>query len=164
MHCNDTEILWCDIKPSSGKSFRLGCLYRPPSSNVAYFNKIVDNVEISLNISDDILVMEDFNRDVCDPSHQYYSKFTAFCDLCNLTQLITEPTRVTDNSSSTIELICTSMPERPCRSVVIYVALSDHYLVSTVVNSPLKNVIKLLTVELLNVSILQHSSRICHKY
>ena len=93
---------------------------------------------MALNISDDILVMGDFNIDVSDPSHQYYSKFTAFCDLCNLTQLISEPTRVTDNSSSTIDLICTSMPERHSRSVVIHVALSDHYLVSTVVNSPLK--------------------------
>ena len=144
LHCNDIEILWCDIKPSSGKSFLLGCLYRPPSSNVSYFNKIVDNVEMALNISDDILVMGDFNIDVSDPSHQYYSKFTAFCDLCNLTQLISEPTRVTDNSSSTIDLICTSMPERHSRSVVIHVALSDHYLVSTVVNSPLKKCHKVI--------------------
>ena len=38
LHCNDIEILWCDIKPSSGKSFLLGCLYRPPSSNVSYYS------------------------------------------------------------------------------------------------------------------------------
>ena len=87
LHCNDIEILWCDIKPSSEKSFLLGCLYRPPSSNVSYFNKIVDNVEMALNISDDILVMGDFNIDVSDPSHQYYSKFTAFCDFVTLHNL-----------------------------------------------------------------------------
>ena len=36
------------------------------------------------------------------------------------------------------------MPERHCRSVVIHVALSDHYLVSTVVNSPLKKCHKVI--------------------
>ena len=55
--------------------------------------------------------MGDFNTDVSDPSHQYCSKFTAFCDLCNLYTIISEPTRVTDNPSSTTDLICTSMPE-----------------------------------------------------
>ena len=53
-------------------------------------------------------------------------------DLFELKQLITEPTRVTDTSSSTIDVILTSMPESHSESGVRKVALSDHYIVYTI--------------------------------
>ena len=45
LHVDCMETLWCNIKPCSGSPFLLGCIYRPPSSNIQCFNKIVDNIE-----------------------------------------------------------------------------------------------------------------------
>ena len=52
-------------------------------------------------------------------------------DLFELKQLIQEPTRVTLNTSSTIDLILTSMPEKHVKSGVTKITLSDHYMVNT---------------------------------
>ena len=50
-------------------------------------------------------------------------------DLYGLKQLINEPTRVTESSSTLIDLIYTNYADRVCFSGVSHIAISDHSLV-----------------------------------
>ena len=65
-------------------------------------------------------------------------KFQSMCDLFDFTQLIKEPTRVTADTSSTIDLILTSIPSRMYGTRVIKNTMSDHYLINAVINSQIK--------------------------
>ena len=51
-------------------------------------------------------------------------------DIYGLHQLISEPTRITDKSSTLIDLIDTNCPERVVCSRVAHISISDHSLVS----------------------------------
>ena len=46
-------------------------------------------------------------------------------------QLISEPTRVTSNTASLIDIIMTTMPQKHKDSRVIKVTLSDHFMIYT---------------------------------
>ena len=50
-------------------------------------------------------------------------------DIYGLHQLISEPTRITDKSSTLIDLIYTNFPERVVCSGVAHISISDHSLV-----------------------------------
>ena len=139
------ETLWCNIKPSSGSPFLLGCIYRPPSSNIQCFNKIIDNIEKAISLNENIVILGDFNIDVSDCNHPYNSKYQSMCDLFDLTQLVKEPTRVTADTSSTIDLILTSIPSRMYGTRVIKNTMSDHYVINVVINSRIKATHKLIT-------------------
>ena len=51
-----------------------------------------------------------------------------------LSQLVSQPTRVTTTSSTLLDIILTSMPESHVKTEVKRVPLSDHYLVSIVLS------------------------------
>ena len=52
-----------------------------------------------------------------------------FIDLCGLHQLINEPTRITEKTSTTIDLIFTNEPDKIVCSGVSHVGISDHSLI-----------------------------------
>ena len=56
-------------------------------------------------------------------------QLTNIADIYGFHQLIKEPTRVTDKSSTLIDLIYTNCPERVVCSGVAHVSKSDHTLV-----------------------------------
>ena len=55
--------------------------------------------------------------------------------LTGLSQIVTQPTRVTTNSSSLLDVILTTNPNNHVKTVVIPVSLSDHYMTYTVITS-----------------------------
>ena len=82
---------------------------------MSYYNRLVDNIEKAININHNTVILiniDDFNIDVSSENHYYYNKFMILCELFDLTQLIKEPTRVTLNTSTIIELICTTINEK----------------------------------------------------
>lgn len=60
--------------------------------------------------------------------------FLDTCNLFNLTQMVTIPTRVTSTSSHTLDLILTSMPET-IHSLSSFPGLSDHCMLHFYINS-----------------------------
>ncbi len=127
---NDDEIeaLWIEIKPKYSKPFLVCTFYRPPDCNVEYFNKF-DNIVQGLN-DDDIVILGDFNLDCL--SDNTSKKVDDFCTNNQLSQIIDEPTRVTESSSTLIDLICVSRPEEYTSTLVVPYNVSDHYLVKTI--------------------------------
>ena len=54
------------------------------------------------------------------------------CSMYQLSQLVDEPTRVTENSATLIDLILTNRPEKMLRSGVFHLGISDHSLIFAV--------------------------------
>ena len=75
-----------------------------------------------------------FDEILCsNPVHQMEN-------LYGMTQIITQPTRVTDKSSTLIDVILTTMPElhTQLNNEVFETTLSDHFLIYTCINTPSK--------------------------
>ena len=129
----DIEALWVKVNQPHSKPIFVCALYRPPSADTSYFERMLENMENVMADDNEIIVTGDFNFDYVldetlanNPAHLLEL-------LLNCTQLIQEPTRVTPTSSSTIDLIYSSMPERHLESGTIKCTMSDHYIVYTIV-------------------------------
>ena len=80
-------------------------------------------LETVMDGSYELIMLGDLNLQ----SHD--SKVKYMCELYCLDQLISEPTRVTNKTSSCIDHIYTSMPDEHRKSGVIKKTCSDHYII-----------------------------------
>jgi len=118
----------CSVVVSIRADFKIKIcgVYRPPNrNNIINFNESFFNI-ISNNISrsDKMLILGDFNINLCDPSNDetdllqnFYSNSFFPC--------ITKPTRITQNSSTCIDHIWTNMLSN-CLSGIIDFKVTDH--------------------------------------
>ena len=79
-----------------------------------------------------MIIMGDYNIDHLKDLPRYWSEALEEFDL---TQIITAPTRVTDKTSTLIDLIYTNKPQNICENRVPVIAISDHYPVCITRNS-----------------------------
>ena len=114
------EFLWIEFRI---KHFDILCgvCYRPPDNDSVsldnffeYFQLVLDKIR-QLPKQYFIVMLGDFNAhyDVANPSgnSEVGGKLYSFLESNNLAQLITEPTRVTSNSSTILDLVITNCPE-----------------------------------------------------
>ena len=73
--------------------------------------------------------MEDMNCNMASMSDSNSHLLSDITDPYGLHQLINEPTRVTDTTSTLIDLIYTNYPEKVASSGVCHVSISDHSLI-----------------------------------
>ena len=105
---------------------------RAPSSTIDYFNDMICNFESAMTHSE-IGILDNFNYNyVLDET---LSKNPAHLIelILNCSQLITEPTRRTLNTSTTLDLIFTSTPQLHRSSGVIECSITDHDFIFTVI-------------------------------
>lgn len=136
---SDIEILWiiCRAVP---RTVLLGVCYRPPQSNPDFPCKLnsILNTLTRVHPNADIVLFGDFNYPRID-WHNYTTfspEATNFVDVClnfNLSQLITEPTRVAQSSSNTLDLILTNNPDS-MTSITHLREISDHKVVHATFN------------------------------
>ena len=124
--------LWMQIQLKKLRSMLLCVAYRPDYCPLPSFvNNFMDKYTQALTFGKDILVAGDLN---CDMLKLRSPEANALLDLCNsvnLTQLIKELTRVTENSSTRIDVIMTSSNNIVEDSGVVVSHISDHFLVYT---------------------------------
>ena len=115
-------------------------IYRPSSQGS--FTETITEHFLKINRNDTkIYILGDFNINLFlkqryifhqtntqSVSHEVKSYFQ-FCSLHGLEQLIKSPTRVTCSTSSLIDHILTTFPERVSQQGIIDVGLSDHQLI-----------------------------------
>ena len=78
----------------------------------------------------DFYLLGDLNCNMLDGSNNHNSStLTNILDIYGLSQLISEPTRITPTSRTLIGLCLTSSPEKISNSGVVHLAISDHSLV-----------------------------------
>ena len=75
-------------------------------------------------------LLGDLNCNVGAPVFDHPTRvLTSTTDLCSLHKLINEPTRITEKTSTTIDLIFANEPDKIVCSGVSHVGISDHSLI-----------------------------------
>ena len=104
--------------------------YRPPSSTVDKFD-LFETLVGKLDAENaEYWLLGDLNCNLGAPILDHKSKIlSGIADLYNLEQLIEEPTRITESTSTMIDLIFTNTPDNVACSGVSHVGISDHSLI-----------------------------------
>lgn len=132
----EIEIIWVEIQ-LPGKPILVGSCYRPPHVKDQYLEKIRKKIiEKQGNKNIDIVLLGDFNDDLMPPAK--FDKCLDISDL-KLTQVMTEPTRVTPRgdlppAETCIDHIYTNIPRDECNPTSIPTGCSDHNIVGVTVN------------------------------
>ena len=135
----ELEFLAISISSIFGK-FCVALAYRPPStSSIHYFNSLNCILSgLNTNLHKYFVFLGDLNTDT---SHNTFSSsdLSATLELFGLHLVPTGPTRVTDTTSTTLDIIATSAPDNVLNcSVVSNLGTSDHFsLFTTISCSPI---------------------------
>ncbi len=119
LETNDTELLWVELRLGN-KKIMFGTCYRPPGMTSLQVDSFIESfgnqTENALNENPDaLIIVGDFN-DRCvhwDDRHENSEmglKFYNYLNDMNLFQMINEPTRITEQSASLLDLIITDSP------------------------------------------------------
>ena len=130
---DDLEMICIEVNRKHSKPFLIGTWYRPPSSDIDIFNDF-ELFLFKCDIEDkELILLGDLNCDFSKVPQDFCTrKLQTLCSLYQLTQIINEPTRVTETTSSLIDVILTNTPENISTSGVLHIGVSDHSLVYTI--------------------------------
>ena len=102
-------------------------MYRPPDSRVEYNDRFEEFIDRLIEENKEFILLGDFNKDLLNvETDREWGNFTTSL---GLTQLINEPTRVTNASQTIIDDIYTNTEENIQHVHVERLCLSDHYAV-----------------------------------
>ncbi|CAH2011194.1 unnamed protein product [Acanthoscelides obtectus] len=149
LHSNITTVLeelWISVKVNQRK-YCLAIVYRPPSANVLdCFHQLTESLS-NLSLDNDYaIVMGDFNINVLVNDGRS-EMLNCFLESFDLSQLVKEPTRITSNSQTAIDLLMVSSADIINGYEVVDVdGISDHLaLIFYVDASEISNLCKLRT-------------------
>ena len=121
------ECLFVEISKPRSTPFLVGTWYRPPSSPpnlFSEFEKVIAKIDAE---NKELYLLGDINCNLLPEANTYDSSYlTNIFDIFGLSQLITEPTRVTPVSKTLIDLCITNSLEKVTNSGVIHLGISDH--------------------------------------
>ena len=119
----DIEATWLEVKIRSQRLL-VGCIYRPPDFDGFYdiFQPILERISVNRK---NVIITGDFNSNMLDNSGNC-KKFKDLLQLTGFNNIIKSPTRVTENSSTVIDLICTNNSTKIVSSGVIDICIADH--------------------------------------
>ena len=127
-----SEELWVILNKPGWKKTIIGLIYRPPSGKadlfIQHMGDMLGTINVDHNIANkDVIVIGDFNIDFAKTHNLLRTRLKGIMGDYGLQQTITCPTRVTNNSKSTIDLIFTNINTKLINSVgTIEVSISDH--------------------------------------
>lgn len=124
------ECIFVELIIETGSNLIVGCIYRPPSSDINTFNdELTKMLERDyFKKAKDIVIMGDFNINLLQykvhiPTSEFLINMLSF----GLLPCITKPSRVTMNTESLIDNIFTNYNPSLCKSALLYHDISDHY-------------------------------------
>ena len=118
----DIDCLFVQLNLHLNKKLTIGNFYRAPSASADSARAILATIN-SLSCPTELIILGDFNWNWNSPASSNEKKLF---ESIHLTQLITEPTRVTDTTSTLLDLIFVSHPNRITKSGVLPDCFSDH--------------------------------------
>ena len=111
-------------------SFVIGCVYRPPKSNIDDFLLVkLEQILVYIrdNCKNDIVIHGDFNIDLKLRENSFADRFLILMSSFGLMPVILRPTRITVNTRSIIDNIFVSDTTMLRSSKVIKSKISDHF-------------------------------------
>ena len=128
------EAVWIELAAQSTNPVLCCSVYRPPSAGIDYYETLLDMLDKVTDEKKEFVLLGDLNfnyiidETLCDnPVHHIETLYTA-------QQMVTDPTRVTTKSSTLLDVILSTIPCRHNVTCVRKTAISDHYLVCTVID------------------------------
>ncbi|XP_045542568.1 uncharacterized protein LOC123723550 [Papilio machaon] len=125
---SDLEQMWLEVSVLGGIKVAIGTVYRAETALTV--DNSLDALSEAMNSfahCEHIVILTDFNVDISQPSKANTIKFSTFLKQRNLHQLVQEPTRITETTSTLIDLVITDTPTLHDNTVVIHnPSLSDH--------------------------------------
>ena len=129
---DEVDALWLQFQLPKVEPFLLCSAYRP-NQCAKYRESLLDNFEKAINYNPDVIILGDFNLNILDGAVSTFVDY--MCCLLNVSQLVSEATRVTPDTKTLIDYILSSMCDLHLETCVVKTCLSDHYLVKTTLNS-----------------------------
>ena len=120
------EDLWLTVQCRKLPSVIIGCFYRHPKSATETFDYLSDVLSFMSLKNKPFFVLGDFNDDYLANS----CKCKKIVKSLKLSQLITEPTRVTTQSATLLDLIITNKPDVVLDSRSVSCSIADHALIT----------------------------------
>lgn len=120
------EGIFIKLHFHENKQLIIGNIYRPPSSPLLESVKNIIATITSLGDPKETILLGDFNLNWLDPNTT--TERNLFNDL-NLTQIIKDPTRITNKTETLIDCIFVTHPNRVIQSGVLPDCFSDHCVV-----------------------------------
>ena len=112
------------------RSILLCVTYRPDYCSTSTFHDIfMENYLHALTLGKEIIVVGDLNCDLLKPDSPETMSLLDFCTSVNQTQMMKEPTQVTETSSSLIDIIMPSNVSLVENFGVVLSHISDHHLI-----------------------------------
>ena len=120
------ETIVLEIKPNKDTKLLVVIMYRPPSTpNESFKQDMRQLLDKAIPEYDHIWLIGDLNYDML--SRNKCSTLTDIADSYNLTQLITEPTNITRQGQSLIDVALTTSPNKSNSTGSMYTGLSDSH-------------------------------------
>ena len=124
------ECIFVEIVIDKQKNMIIGCIYRPPNSDINVFNEKMQNIleHKCFQKNKKVSILGDYNINLLH--HETHSPTANFLNVMlsnGLLPAISKPTRVTDGTASLIDNIFTNIDLSSCRSAILYSDISDHY-------------------------------------
>lgn len=114
----EIDHLWVEVKQNKAL-IALGIIYKAPTFHHSSLDYLYDFLPDIIQKYDLCLICGDFNINVQNTNAPDVRYLNNLCEAFNLRQLIKDPTRITPESSSTIDLIFTSDCDSICDSGVV---------------------------------------------
>ena len=124
---NTIESIWIQINVINTKPLLINFIYMPPDSRQDWIDIYENQFRSAVNQFPEIFILGVFNIPFTSNNTCCNLRWSTFYSKYGITQLITESTRVTQNTSSIIDHIYTTYPDHVSDIGVPKVAISDHF-------------------------------------
>ena len=115
-----------EIELPNSKHVLICSAYRPPSSENYWIDLFDEELSITQSTGLELILMGDFNIDLNLCTNNKWIHLITL-QLFDLSQIVTEPTRVTETVATIIDLIYVSNPENISNCYVYKLSISDHF-------------------------------------
>ncbi|XP_022781959.1 uncharacterized protein LOC111322975 [Stylophora pistillata] len=122
------QQLWIKVQVRQCKSILICTVYRPPSTTSTFKDSLSRGLLNMLLLSYDIIILGDLNCNILDDTADSRTLKDLVASF-NPTQLVKEPTSITDTKRSLIDVIMITDPNLAESYSVIMSSISDHNLV-----------------------------------
>lgn len=123
------ESLWVELYPRSKHSLLLCCAYRPPSK-MDFYEYLTSECNQACLQTQKLLVVGDLNSNSLSPKLlPEYKLLKCFMNTIGLCEMFTGPTRITDSTSSHLDVFLTNNSCSFDNVSALPVGFSDHHLV-----------------------------------
>lgn len=105
------EVVWIQVQLRKTK-YLVSCVYRAPDESLEVFDYLDDVMRYTTCGNFEVIILGDMNCNFLDSNQRQNSRLVEFLAANELTQMVTEPTRATNNSSSLLDVLITSRPDQ----------------------------------------------------